>query len=127
VSGAVDIIVGAIDIPAMPVPDRAWSGFPITPAFVRWRVLGPNSRPLSEWRTAYDVRFLLPPVAFFNIYAAGTRQNRPNRRGWYRFYLAHGWNSASVPNGKYTVQVAASDTRSNLALERYAFTIRNGR
>ncbi len=125
VSGTVDIIVGAVDIPAMAVPHPAWTGFPITPAFVRWRLLGESNHSLTDWRTAYDVRYVLPSLPYFEVYAAGTRQNRPHRRGWYRFFLAQAWDSASLSDGDYSVEVIASDSRGNSVAEVQRLIIRN--
>jgi hypothetical protein len=48
-----------------------------------------------------------------SVYARWTRQNRPNRVGRYRIYLAHGWSCGRFPRGWYRVQVEVSDTRNN--------------
>ena len=57
---------------------------------------------------------------------AGTRQNRPNKPGRYRFFLAHTWSTRLLPDGAYRVQVEASDTRGNKAVAAQPFTIANG-
>ena len=64
-----------------------------------------------------------PDGGFETVYATRTRQNRPNRPGTYRFYLARGWNSSSLRDGDYTIEVELSDSRGNRSRSSRAFTI----
>src|SRR5262245_21308607 len=95
----------------MAVP-RPWANMPVVPALVRWRLVG-RYGPITEWRTAFDVRETLPGSAYDSIFAQWTRQNHPNQPGRYRVYLAHDWSSTTVPDGRYGIEVEATDTRGN--------------
>lgn len=123
-SGTVDIVVGAFDRPALPPPEP-WDDVRLTPALVRWRVLGRGLRAPVTWRRAYDVRRHLPAVPFESVYAAGTHQNHADRAGWYRFYLARGWATSALTDGAYTLQVSAIDARGNEVVAARRFTVRN--
>ncbi len=124
ISGAVDVIAEAHQMPPLPVPDP-WHGLPVTPARVRWRVRrgGLTVRP---WHTPIDLtKGLLPQDDFHRIYAPGTRQNRPGKPGLYRFFLAHTWTTTLLPDGNYELEVEASDLRGNKGSQRLPFTIAN--
>jgi hypothetical protein len=110
--GIVDLVVAAYDTPAMSAP-RPWAGLPVTPALVRWRLVNAQGRPVFPWRAAYDVRRALPSASWEAVYAPGTRQNRPNRAGRYRFYLVRGLDADALAGGSYAVQVLVSDTAGN--------------
>ena len=60
------------------------------------------------------------------MYAHWTRQNKQAAVGRYRFYLTRGWDSRSVPDGLYAVEVAASDTKGNTGTARFPLTVVNG-
>jgi murein DD-endopeptidase MepM/ murein hydrolase activator NlpD len=116
--GTVDLIAEAYDKTPLPIAEP-WNDMPVMPVLVRWRLVRPNGSPMS-WRKVLDFRWTIPPPsAFGSVYAAGTDQNRPNRPGRYRIFLARGWNSALIRDGRYMLEVAASDTRGN----RTRFTI----
>ncbi len=122
VRGVVDLVVGAFDPPALSAP-APWKDMPVTPTLIRWRILTEAGRAVRRWETAVDTRRILPNGSFETVYATRTRQNRPNRPGTYRFYLAHGWNSASLRDGDYTIEVELSDSRGNRSRSSRAFTI----
>jgi hypothetical protein len=66
------------------------------------------------------------PASLYNwIYAPGTYQNKPNRPGKYLFFVAHDLDTTTLANGRYTVQVLASDTRWNLGSNSITFTVSN--
>ena len=46
-------------------------------------------------------------------YGRWTRQNKRNRIGRYRFVLAAAWETRSLADGRYVVEVAASDVSGN--------------
>ena len=100
--------VQAFDIPPLQ-PPRPWRDAIWTPEIVRWRLLQ-GGVAVVPWRTAVDFARFLPPQRYHLVYAPGTRQNRPHRRGRYVFWLTHG---TSLLNGAYVIQVQAIDTRGN--------------
>jgi hypothetical protein len=124
VSGAVDVIAVAQQLPPLPVPPP-WSDLPVTPALLRWRVRH-GGRTVRPWHTPIDFgRELLPQDAFRRVYAPGTRQNRAGTPGLYRFYLAHTWSTTLFPDGAYHLDVEAVDLRGNRGRRTLAFTIAN--
>ena len=124
VSGAVDVIAEAFDLPPRPVPPP-WNDLPVTPTTVSWRVLQ-RRRVVRPWHTPIDFgKMLLPAERFDAIYAPGTRQNRAGKPGRYRFYLAHTWSTKVLPDGPYRIEVKAADQHGNHAVAGLAFTIAN--
>jgi hypothetical protein len=124
VSGAVDVIAEAHDTPPIPVP-APWNGLPVTPAKLRWRVRSTTgvARP---WHTPVDFTgTLLPQSDFSRIYAPGTRQNHAGEPGLYRFYLAHTWSTTTLPDGRYELDVEASDLGGNSHTRTESITIAN--
>ena len=112
ISGVVDLVADAYDLPALPAPEP-WTDLPVTPAVIRWRLLR-GGIPLTGWRTVVDCSRSLPPAsAFADVYAAGTRKNAPGRPGSFRYYLAQGWRADSLPHGDYRIEVTALDIRGN--------------
>ena len=107
-----NLIAVAHDNPPISAPPP-WRGLPVTPAFVRWRLVR-DGRAVIPWRVAADFRTELRTEFRFNeIYAAGTRQNHPNARGRYRFWLARGWDTRRHRDGRYRLDVEAADIRGN--------------
>ena len=124
VSGAVDLVVEALDLPPLPVPPP-WADMPVTPAVLRWRVLG-EAGVVRPWHTPIDFRKALLPASLFPaIYAPGTRQNKPSKPGCYRFFLARNWSTRLLADGGYRLEVEASDCSGNRALAGLAFTVQN--
>jgi hypothetical protein len=124
VHGTVDVVVGALDPPAVSAP-TPWRDLPVTPALVEWRIVSAAGRVVEPWRAAHDVRSTLPTGSFESTYAIRTRQNRPNRAGTYRFYLAQGWASGELRNGSYAVEVRVVDTYGNQARSSWPFVVAN--
>ena len=124
VSGAVDVIAEAHDVAPVDVP-APWNDLPVTPARIRWRVVG-QSGVVRRWRTPVDfTKTMLPRSAFSRIYAPGTRQNHAGAPGLYRFYLAHTWTTTTLPDGSYRLEVEASDLAGNIGSLTKRFTIAN--
>jgi hypothetical protein len=124
VTGVVDLLVTAYDVPPLAPPDP-WSVVRLSPALIRWRIVGPGFA-YAPWQIAVDFRWSLLPQALFPlVYGPGTRQNRANRPGNYVYYLWHAWDSTSLADGTYTVEVAASDTRGNTGTLSVPFTVAN--
>lgn len=114
-SQRVDLVAEAWDDVPLAVP-APWNGKPVTPARVAWRLIGPGVAP--TWHVAADFRGALPRTPFSTVYARWTRQNHPWGRGGtgrYRILLARGWDTRTVPNGTYRLEVAASDVCGNTA------------
>jgi hypothetical protein len=72
VRGTVDVVVGALDPPAVSAP-APWRELPVTPALVEWRILSEGGRVVQTWRAAFDVRSSLPSGSFESVYAIRTR------------------------------------------------------
>lgn len=124
ISGAVDVIAEAHQMPPLEVP-APWHRLPVTPARLRWRVRR-GDRTVRPWHLPVDLgEELLPQEAYRRIYAPGTRQNRPRKPGLYRFYLAHTWSTTLLADGRYRLEVEASDLRGNKGRLHLPFTIAN--
>jgi hypothetical protein len=127
VSGIVDLVTEAWDDTPLAVPSP-WNDKPVAPAFIEWRLTGKRELASSHWHVAVDFRYALPP-AFSAIYAPWTRQNHPwagSGRGRYRYFLAHGLDTRTLPNGDYRVVVIARDTAGNAVRSTRTFTVANG-
>lgn len=124
ISGAVDVIAEAHQMPSLRVPPP-WDSLPVTPARLRWRVRR-EGRTVRPWRIPVDLgKALLPQEDYRRIYAPGTRQNRAGKPGLYRFYLAHTWSTRLLRDGRYRLEVEASDLRGNTGRLHLPFTIAN--
>jgi hypothetical protein len=116
-SGGLTILANAYDTTWPPVRGP-WSHEPVAPALVQWRVLG------SRWQTAVDFRTrMLDRSLFASIYAPPTAQNHKGEAGLYCFYVAHDWRPA---DGRYRLEIAASDTRGNRTVARLDVTVSHG-
>jgi murein DD-endopeptidase MepM/ murein hydrolase activator NlpD len=124
VSGLVDITTDAFDTPPVPLPSP-WNQVIFTPSLLRWRIVqGQNT--IRRWETPVDFRqYLLPLNLFSFVYAPGTFQNRAGRRGRYEFYLAHQFDTRTLVNGSYVLQVEAYDEQENVGQASFAFTVTN--
>ena len=58
-------------------------------------------------------------------YARWTRQNKRNRIGRYRFVLAAAWDTRTLADGRYVVEVTASDVSGNTTVARFPVQIAN--
>lgn len=121
VSGKVDLVARVADKTPLAVR-RPWFDMPVIPALVRWRIVW-----LTPWNVAADFRHVIPlPSAFHSYYALWTHQNRPGRAGRYGIYLRHAWDSTTVEDGSYTIEVVAADIRGNSATLRTRLHVANG-
>jgi hypothetical protein len=124
ISGAVDVIAEAHDRTPLAVP-APWDGLPVTPARIRWRVRRAGLT-VRAWRTPVDfTKGLLPRDDFRRIYAPRTRQNRAGKPGLYRFYLAHTWSTRLLQDGRYHLEVEATDLHGHAGTRILAFTVAN--
>jgi hypothetical protein len=123
--GTVELVVEAYDETPIPVPGH-WRGKPVTPALLRWRVTTAGGRVVKGWRTAIDHRLVKPDDGLFAArYARWTRQNKRNRPGRYRFVLATAWDTRTLADGRYVVEVSASDVSGNRTDARFPIWIAN--
>jgi Peptidase family M23 len=111
-SGKVDIVVEAFDMPPTLVP-QPWSRLPVTPARIRWSIERGSRRIVSRHTAADFSRTKMFPSVYDSIYAPGTFQNQLGKRGHYRFYLAHHFDTARLPLRPSEIRIAAFDTRGN--------------
>jgi hypothetical protein len=124
ISGAVDVIAEAHQMPPLAVP-APWNGLPVTPTRLRWRIRR-GSHTVRPWHTPIDLsKGLQPQEKFRSIYAPGTRQNRPGKPGLYRFHLAHTWTTGLLPDGPYHLDVEATDLHGNKGSHQLHFTLTN--
>jgi murein DD-endopeptidase MepM/ murein hydrolase activator NlpD len=126
VTGTVDITAEAFDTSPVVIPvPFPWNQAIFTPSLIRWRIVqGQNT--IRRWETPVDFRTYLLPLDLFNfVYAPGTFQNKAGRRGRYEFYLAHGFDTRTLPNGSYVLQVDALDEQENVGQALFAFTVTN--
>ena len=123
-SGTVDVVAEAYDTSPMPVP-APWEQSIFAPALLRWRIIQ-GETTFWQWTSAVDFRtYLLPLTLYDFVYAPGTYQNRPNRRGRYAYYLAHQFDTNLLPNGAYVLQVDALDEQDNVGQASFPFTVAN--
>jgi Peptidase family M23 len=122
-AGRFDLVSETWDETPVSVPGK-WANRPVMPAVVRWRILGTRVR--HSWQTALDFSATIPaPEQFDSVYARWTRQNHAWRPGRYRVQIARDWDSASLRNGTYVLEVEAIDTRGNRTRRAIRFSISN--
>ena len=133
VHGRVEIAISASDTSSMAVPGR-WSGLPIVPARITWRIeRAKDGRLIRRPCEAFDVRTSLPRASFWSTYARGTRQNAATfaghklmrQPGVYLFRLAANFDTGRLGrrDDVYVLVVEASDTGGNVGTGRFVFTV----
>ncbi len=124
VTGNVDVVAEVYDTPPR-LPAPPWQVARLTPAVVWWR-LERDDEALTDWSVSADFHFALMPAALYgSIYAPGTYQNKANRPGHYVFWILHDLDTTTLANGRYTLDVLASDTRWNVGTSSVSFTVAN--
>jgi murein DD-endopeptidase MepM/ murein hydrolase activator NlpD len=124
VSGAIDIAASIYEIPPR-LPPAPWQVARLTPAVIWWTMSGANGVSLSPLVVDFDVG--LPPNGLYNwLYAPGSYQNKANRPGSYIFWLAHGFDTADLPDGRYELTVCAENTRGHIGTTTISFVAVNG-
>ena len=117
VTGRTALVVEAHDMPQLKVAG-AWSDLSAAPELVRWRI------DSGRWSTALDVRRVLPKgIAYDEVYAYHTHQNRPHRRGHYLIYLARDWDTTALRPGRHSLDVLVADIRGNQACSSVVITV----
>jgi hypothetical protein len=122
-SGVVVFAADAYDLPPL-APPAPWSVARLTPAIMRWRLIQPGGE-FEPWRVAFDFTRLLPQSSYWTTYMPGSYQNKPNRPGDYRFWLTRSFDTMSLPNGTYWLQVDALDFAGNVGSDEIPVTIEN--
>ena len=123
--GSVDLIVEAYDETPIAVPGL-WGGKPVTPALLRWRLTTPDGHVVRAWSPAIDHRLTIPSNDRYRTeYGRWTRQNKRNRIGRYRFVLQAGWDTRTVADGRFVVEVSATDVSGNTGVARFPIRVAN--
>jgi murein DD-endopeptidase MepM/ murein hydrolase activator NlpD len=124
VAGAIDITADVFDTPPL-TPKPPWDTARLAPAAIWWNLIDSTGTVVESTFTV-DFADALPGNALYTwMYAPGTYQNKPHRPGHYLFWLAHALDTTGLPNGAYTLEVLASDTRHNVGRAAVALTIAN--
>jgi hypothetical protein len=124
VSGAIDVVADVYDMPPV-APASPWEVARLTPAVIWWRLTNDDGA-LTDWNLAADFHFALMPASLYNwLYAPGSYQNKAHRPGKYLFWVVHDLDTSSLPNGRYSLEVLAADTRWNLGAGSVSFTVSN--
>ena len=120
--GNIEIVAAAADTPAVPVPGM-WSGLPISPAKLTYRIESfPTAQRVVPETTAMDVSHDLPPTSdMWHTYARGTHMNMVQmgtHRYWYQpgaylFKLAAKFDTKQLKDGVYRITATAWDTAGN--------------
>jgi hypothetical protein len=123
--GTFDLLVDTYDTPPTPLPAPPWNLTRVAPALIRWRLV-PQGAASARWRSAVDFRsFLAPRTAFAKVYAPWTTLNGPDKPARLVYFVAHAWDSAKLPNGRYRLQVAVFDSQGNSARAGIWITLAN--
>jgi Peptidase family M23 len=116
--GRMRATVEAYDPPPI-VPPWPWEHAMWTPALIRWRLVK-NGEPVVRWTVAKSSSVYHPRSDYRSVYAPGTIQNLPGRQGRFVFWLTHG---IDLDDGRYDIEVQASDTRNNIGTASFAFDV----
>lgn len=123
VGGTIDLVIEANDTTPLAVP-APWNDKPVTPAVLRWRLVDTSGGAVIGWKTAVDVRQVIPPDSEYDrVFARWTRQNKAARPGRYRFHLARGLDTRDLAPGAYVIEVEARDVRGNATVGRFELTV----
>lgn len=134
--GKISIVADAEDQPALKVFPNVWSGFPVTPALVSWRIVATGDVTVVPERVAADFRHSEQPRRdFWRIYDGGTYQNFPQfdhyyyyrHPGLYLFRLTKKpLDTRQLPNGTYGITVDVADVCGNRSSLTQRVNIANG-
>ena len=124
VHGRVDLIAEAYDETPISI-SGPWHDKPLTPALLQWRLLE-RGRAVTRWRTAIDFRLTYPSNDLWSrTYTSWTRQNKRIWDARYGFYLVHGFDTRTLHDGTYRVQVKATDIRGNTGSAFFPLEVAN--
>ncbi|MDX6519367.1 MAG: Peptidase family [Gaiellaceae bacterium] len=136
VCGRIALSAEAFDRPVLPAP-QPWTGLPIAPALVTWKLTKLDGTVLVPSTTAADFRTTVPPnPQFWTVYARGTYQNAPRfglqqfggLPGRFLYVLSPMLDTRTLPNGVALVTVGVKDERGNTGgLSQRIFVYNNPR
>jgi peptidase M23-like protein len=125
VSGTIALVADAYELPSI-APAPPWNRARLVPSVMRWRIIPESGEPPTPWRTVADFRYRLWPASLYStIYAPGTYQNKANRPGDYRFWLTPSFDTTSLPNGVYWVDVQAANLAGAFGENELQLTVAN--
>jgi len=135
VTGRVELIAGAHDMPNLPVPG-AWHRLPIAPALVTWRIQKADTgKVVVPTHVAVDFRQQLPTDPdLWRVYARGSHQNMSvfgkhysyMQPGQYLFRLTpNGFDTRTLRHAVYDLIVTVADIRGNQTTSSLRFTVDN--
>jgi len=113
----------AYDQTPLAVP-RPWFDLPVMPAVVRWRLVDRHGGAVVGWTTTVDFRLTIPAASEFDrIWAPSVSQNHVRAPGRFCLTLARTAQLHAIRTGRYTVEVAVTDTRGNGSRSRIPLTL----
>ena len=113
----------AYDETPLAVP-RPWYDLPVMPAVVRWRLVDRHGGAVVGWTTTVDFRLTIPAAFEFDkIWAPRVSQNHVRAPGRFCLTLATTAQLHAIRTGRYTVEVAVTDTRGNGSRSRIPLTL----
>jgi hypothetical protein len=122
--GRIDLVAEAYDATPISIAGP-WHDKPLTPALIEWRLVR-GGRAVTGWCTAVDFRLTYPSNDLWSrTYTPWTRQNKKIWDARYGFYLAHGLDTRTLADGRYVVQVTATDIRGNTGHGSFPLTVAN--
>jgi murein DD-endopeptidase MepM/ murein hydrolase activator NlpD len=108
-SGTVTIVSSIYDPPQI-APPPPWDVARLAPSMIWWSL---NGNGVAQSALVADFGAGLPPSFLYSlVYAPGTWQNKAHRPGRYLYRSV--LDTTTLPNGTYSLQVAAMDTRHNV-------------
>ena len=117
------LVAEAYDETPLAVP-RPWFDLPVMPAVVRWRLVDGHGNAVVGWTTTVDFRLTIPAASEFDrIWAPGVSQNHVRAPGRFCLTLATTAQLHGIRPGRYTVEVAVTDTRGNGSRSRIPLTL----
>jgi len=113
----------AYDQTPLAVP-RPWFDLPVMPAVVRWRLVDRHGGAVVGWTTTVDFRLTIPAASEFDrIWAPSVSQNHVRAPGRFCLTLATTAQLHAIRTGRYTVEVAVTDSRGNGSRSRIPLTL----
>jgi hypothetical protein len=124
VSGLLDVQASVYDTPPI-APPAPWDVARLAPDEVWWALTNEAGATVAS-DVAVTFEFRLPINDLYNfVYAAGSYQNKPHRPGQYVYWVERALDTTAFPNGRYTLEVGAVDTRNNVGTSSVGLTIAN--
>lgn len=124
ISGMLDVQASVYDTPPI-APPAPWDVARLAPNEVWW-TLTSEGGPVVASGVSVNFQSGLPINDLYDyVYAAGSYQNKPHRPGQYVYWVEHALDTTVFPNGFYTLEVGAVDTRNHVGTSSIVLTIAN--